>query len=177
MSRALAPPGTKMLSFVPGGGYTRDKKATGSFVSIGATTRDKKLLFLFRLVSTTGIKDLCLPAGPACRWTRDKSHLLSRVQRQPGQMAWNKDLFCSSDPAAWSPSPYLLLVRRRNPKRSGLHACLPRVAFTRCPCLPCVMQRPGLRSSTDRSRAPSPLQLCLEPSIVTPPQQHGRQED
>ena len=96
LSRALAPPGTKRLPFVPGGGSTRDKKATGSFVSVGATTRDKKLLFLSRLVPTTGIKDLCLPAGPACRWTRDKSHILSRVQRQPGQMAWNKGLFCSS---------------------------------------------------------------------------------
>ena len=36
------------------------------------------------------------PAGPASRWTRDKRHLLSRAQRLPGQMAWNKDLFCSS---------------------------------------------------------------------------------
>ena len=45
LSRALAPPGTKRLPFVSGGGSTRDKKATGSFVSVGATTRDKKLLF------------------------------------------------------------------------------------------------------------------------------------
>ena len=99
--RSLFVPGAgstrdKRLPFVPGGGSTRDKKATGSFVSIGATTRDKKTPFLSRLVSTTGIKDLYLPAGPASRWTRDKSHLLSRVQRQPGQMAWNKGLFCSS---------------------------------------------------------------------------------
>src|SRR6185312_16340597 len=36
------------------------------------------------------------PAGPASRWTWDKSHLLSRAQRLPGQMAWNKGLFCSS---------------------------------------------------------------------------------
>jgi len=36
------------------------------------------------------------PAGPASRWTRDKSHLLSRAQRLPGQMARNKGLFCSS---------------------------------------------------------------------------------
>ena len=36
------------------------------------------------------------PAGPASRWTRDKSHLLSRAQKLPGQMTWNKDLFCSS---------------------------------------------------------------------------------
>ena len=36
------------------------------------------------------------PASPASRWTRDKSHLLSRAQRLPGQMAWNKGLFCSS---------------------------------------------------------------------------------
>ena len=99
--RSLFVPGAgstrdKRLPFVPGGGSTRDKKATGSFVSVGATTRDKKLLFLSRLVSTTGIKDLYLSAGPVSRWTWDKSHLLSRVQRQPGQMAWNKGLFCSS---------------------------------------------------------------------------------
>ena len=37
------------------------------------------------------------PAGPASRWTRDKSHLLSRAPRLPGQMAWNKCLFCSSE--------------------------------------------------------------------------------
>ena len=30
------------------------------------------------------------PAGPASLWTRDKSHILSRAQRQPGQMAWKK---------------------------------------------------------------------------------------
>ena len=36
------------------------------------------------------------PAGVASRWTWDKSHLLSRAQRQPVQMAWNKGLFCSS---------------------------------------------------------------------------------
>ena len=36
------------------------------------------------------------PAGPASHWTRDKSHILSRAQRLPGQMAWNKGLFCSS---------------------------------------------------------------------------------
>src|SRR6185503_18970011 len=47
----------------------------------------------------TGTKGPCpppLPAGPASRWTRDKSHLLSQAQRLPGQMAWNKGLFCSS---------------------------------------------------------------------------------
>ena len=44
LSRALAPPGTKRLPFVPGGGSTRDKKATGSFVSVGAYNRDKRPL-------------------------------------------------------------------------------------------------------------------------------------
>src|SRR6185369_12043470 len=51
---------------------------------------------LSRLVSPTGTKRPLSPAGSASRWTRDKSHLLSRTQRQPGQMAWNKGLFCSS---------------------------------------------------------------------------------
>ena len=50
-----------------------------------------------RLVSPTGTKGPCPPAGPASRWTRDKSHLLSRAQRLPGQMAWNIGLFCSSE--------------------------------------------------------------------------------
>ena len=27
---------------------------------------------------------------------RDKSYLLSRAQKQPGQMVWNKGLFCNS---------------------------------------------------------------------------------
>ena len=56
----------------------------GPFVRVGTSNRDKRLLSP-------------PPPGPANRWTRDKSHLLSRVQRQPGQMAWNKDLFCSSE--------------------------------------------------------------------------------
>ena len=110
--RSLFVPGAgstrdKRLPFVPGGGSTRDKKATRSFVSVGATTRNKKLLFLSRLVPTTGIKNLYLLAGPASRWTRDKNHLLSRAQRQPGQMVWNKDLLCSSD----SNQDYMILIR------------------------------------------------------------------
>ena len=52
---------------------------------------------LSRLVDTTWTKGLGPPAYPASRWTRDKSHLLSRAQRLPGQMAWNKGLFCSSE--------------------------------------------------------------------------------
>ena len=43
-----------------------------------------------------GQKTSVLPADPASRWTRDKSHFLSRVQRQSGQMAWNKNMLCSS---------------------------------------------------------------------------------
>jgi len=95
----------------------------GPFVRVGKTNRDKRgLLFrvepptgtkgspfssgwcyqlgqkflLFRMVAPPGTKGSCPPAGPASRWTRDKSHILSRAQRQPGQMAWNKGLFCSS---------------------------------------------------------------------------------
>ena len=41
----------------------------GLFVRVGASNRDKRPMS---------------PAGPASRWTRDKSHLLFRVQRQPG---------------------------------------------------------------------------------------------
>ena len=52
---------------------------------------------LSQLVAPTGTKSPCPPVGPASRWTRDKSHLLSRAQRLPGQMAWNKGLFCSSE--------------------------------------------------------------------------------
>ena len=48
-----------------------------------------------RLVPPTGTKDPYPPARPASRWTRDKSHLLSWAQSQPGQMAWKKCLFCS----------------------------------------------------------------------------------
>ena len=54
----------------------------GPFVPVGASNRDKR--------------PLSPPSGLASRWTRDKSHLLSRVQKQPGQMVWNKDIFCSS---------------------------------------------------------------------------------
>jgi len=42
------------------------------------------------LVSPTGTKGPRPPAGPASRWIRDKSHLLSRAQRLPEQMTWNK---------------------------------------------------------------------------------------
>src|SRR6185295_17756380 len=68
---------------------------------------------LSRLVAPTGTKGPCPPAGPASRWTRDKSHLLSRAQRLPGQMAWNKSLFCSSvcdvigDGLHWRPITFL----------------------------------------------------------------------
>ena len=51
---------------------------------------------LSRLDPPTGTKGLRPPASLASRWTRDKYHLLSRAQRLPGQMAWNKGLFCSS---------------------------------------------------------------------------------
>ena len=50
-----------------------------------------------QLETPTGTKCPCPPAGPASHWTRDKSHLLSRVQMLLGQMACNKDLLCSND--------------------------------------------------------------------------------
>jgi len=67
LSRLEAPIGTKGGPFVPVGGSNRDKRPLSP-----------------------------PPAGPASRWTRDKSHLLSRAQKLPGQMAWNKGIFCSS---------------------------------------------------------------------------------
>ena len=71
----------------------------GPFVPVGATNRDKRPPFCLGWCLQPGQKAPVppSPAGPASRWTRDKSHLLSRAQRLPGQIAWNKGLFCSSD--------------------------------------------------------------------------------
>src|SRR6185437_10180238 len=71
-------------------------KGVGPFVPGGATNRDKRGAFCPGWWLHPGQKAPVPPAGPASLWTWDKSHLLSRAQRQPGQMAWNKDLFCSS---------------------------------------------------------------------------------
>ena len=86
---------------LPTGNTNRDKKV-GSFIPDGATNRDKRRSFCPGWCLQPGQKTSVppYPAGPASRWTRDKSHLLSRAQRQSGQMAWNKDLFCSS---GWVP--------------------------------------------------------------------------
>ena len=69
----------------------------GPFVLVGATNRDKRPPFCPGWCHQPGQKAPIPPAGPASRWIRDKSHLLSRTQRLPGQMAWNKGLFCSSE--------------------------------------------------------------------------------
>ena len=96
--------------FVPVGGTNRDKrgdfcpgwwfqpgqKATRAFCPGWNHQPGQKAPILSRLVSQTGTKGPRPPAGPASHWTRDKSHLLSRAQRLPGQMARNKGLFCSS---------------------------------------------------------------------------------
>ena len=66
------------------------------FVPVGDTNRDKRGAFCPGWCLQPGQKAHVPPAGPASRCTRDKSHLLSRAQRLPGQMAWNKGLFCSS---------------------------------------------------------------------------------
>ena len=93
-----------------GGGRGKGIRGPRPFVPVGDTNRDKsgsfypglihqpgqKAPLLSRLVDPTGTKGPCPPAGPASRWTRDKRHLLSRAQSQPWQIAWNKDLFCSS---------------------------------------------------------------------------------
>ena len=72
-------------------------KGLGPFVPGGATNRDKRGTFCPGWYLQPGQKAPVPPAGPASLWTRDKSHKLSRAQRQPGQMAWNKCLFCSSE--------------------------------------------------------------------------------
>ena len=64
-----------------GGGRGKGIRGPRPFVPVGGSNRDKRPLS---------------PAGPASRWTRDKSQLLSRAQRLPGQMVWNKGLFCNS---------------------------------------------------------------------------------
>ena len=97
-----------------GGGRGKGIRGPRPFVLVGGTNRDKRPPFCPGWCLQSGQKATrafcpgwCLqpgqktpvppPAGPASRWTRDKSYLLSRAQRLPGQMAWNKDLFCSSD--------------------------------------------------------------------------------
>ena len=84
-------------SFVPVGGSNREKRPAQPFVPVGATNGDKRPPFCPGWCLQPGRK-APVPPGPASRWTRDKSHLLSRAQRLPGQMARNKGLFCSSVP-------------------------------------------------------------------------------
>src|SRR6185437_3297942 len=96
LSRLEARTGTKGGTFVPVGGSNRDKRLRGPFVPVGTTNRDKRLPFCPGWCLQPGQKAPVPPAGPASRWTRDKSHLLSRAQRLPGQMARNKGLFYSS---------------------------------------------------------------------------------
>ena len=81
---------------------------------------------LSRLVSPTGTKGLGPPAYPASRWTRDKSHLLSRAQRLSGQMTWNKGMFCSS--GCCLP----LTGRGRGCRDASGRGCLPRVVACGC---------------------------------------------
>ena len=77
-----------------GGGRGKGIRGPRSFVPVGDTNRDKRGVFYPGWWLQPGQMTHVLPAGPASRWTRDKSHILSRAQRQPGQMAWNKALFC-----------------------------------------------------------------------------------
>ena len=76
-------------------GVTNRDKRVGPFIPDGATNRDKRGSFCPGWCLQPGQKT-SVPPGPANRWTRDKSHILSRAQRQPGQMAWNKGMFCNS---------------------------------------------------------------------------------
>ena len=79
-----------------GGGRGKGIRGPRPFIPVGDTNRDKRGSFCPGWWIQPGQKAPVPPAGPASRWTRDKSHLLSRAQRLPGQMAWNKGLFCSS---------------------------------------------------------------------------------
>ena len=111
MSRLVVPTGTKGYA----GLLSRLEPPTGTkgphFVPVGVSNREKMPW---------------PPADPASRWTRDKSHLLSRAQRLPGQMAWKEGLFCSS-------ARFLLKVaipdyQTTNPggNRRGIRICSPR---------------------------------------------------
>ena len=86
----------KIGAFCPGWWFQPGQKGTRAFCPGWSHQRGQKAPLLSRLVSATGTKCPCPPAGPASRWTRDKRHLLSRAQRLPGQMACNKGLFYSS---------------------------------------------------------------------------------
>ena len=110
-------PRTARTSELNGSGGGRGKGIRGprSFVPVGTTNRDKRGAFCPGWCLQPGQKAPVPPAGPASRWTRDKSHLLSRAQRLPGQMTLNKSLFCSSararpkmrvvpySPSCWEP--------------------------------------------------------------------------
>ena len=81
-----------------GGGRGKGIRGPRPFVPVGDTNRYKRGAFCPGWCLQPGQKaPVPPPAGPASCWTRDKSHLLSWAQRLPGQMAWNKGLFCSSD--------------------------------------------------------------------------------
>ena len=80
LSGLVPPTGIKWSPFCPGWSHQPGQKGT----------------FCPGWYLQPGQKSHVSPAGPASLWTRDKSHILSRAQRQPEQMAWNKGLFCSS---------------------------------------------------------------------------------
>ena len=92
LSGLVPPTGMKRSPFCPGWCYqpvgvtNRDKKGW-AFCPGWSHQPGQKGDFLSGLVPPTGTKCPCPPSGPASLWTRDKSHLLSLVQRQPGQMA------------------------------------------------------------------------------------------
>ena len=77
-------------------GEEEGDKGPRTFVPVGGTNRDQRPPFCPGWWLQPGPKALVPPACPASRWTRDKSHFWSRAQRQSGQMAWIKGLFCNS---------------------------------------------------------------------------------
>ena len=87
-----------------GGGGGKGIRGPRPFVPVGSTNRDKRPPFCPGWCLQPGQKAPVSLAGPASRWTRDKSHLLSRAQRLSGQMTWNKGLFCSSVWTGQAPS-------------------------------------------------------------------------
>src|SRR6185312_9528166 len=64
-----------------GGGRGKGVRGPRSFVPVGDTNRDKRGPIYPSWCLQPGQKAPDPPAGPASRWTRDKSHLLSRAQR------------------------------------------------------------------------------------------------
>ena len=85
LSRVVAPPGNtnrdKRVTLLSRLVLPPGIKGLGPFIPGGATNRDKWGAFCPGWWLHPGQKASVPHVGPASRWTRDKSHLLSRAQR------------------------------------------------------------------------------------------------